>query len=616
MGTARVSRGKVARDAPTTPSDDALLDACRLGDTEAFTTLFHRYHPAVLRIAAGTSSRFDPEDLTAEAFTRIWAALREGGGPDSSFLPYAKTTVRHVAATWSGRPQEYPAEPEHLELAAGSAESRSLEETLAEHQLVSAAFARLPQRWQHVLWMTEVEGKRAAEVGAALGISPNAAAALSKRAREALGRSWLQAQVDTNGASGDCRWALEHVAGHVRRSLTDQQQNRLRAHLEECQSCDRTVRRIAHLGASLRLVALLAGGSAAGLAAWTVSAATPAFAAGALPASGSGGTTGSGAAAVRSVVKQVARQAMTAQGAIVVGVAAAAVVIAAVVVPGALAGNDNTTQTTGSVVQAVKRAPQILVPPQEPTIPEHQPQQTGTEPPSGLTDNADTAPEAAEEVIALAQRSTIARAPTPKKDRPKTVPPAKGPLPVDPQPEPTEPTEPTTEPTDPPSEPTDRPTEPTDPPSEPSEPTDPPTEPAGPPPEPSGPSCPWWSHWPGWQVDPDLPGWLIDPECLKPPAVPTDPVPPAVPTDPVAPAEPTGPAVPNGPTSSTDPTDPSNQTDPAESTDPVDPAESTGPGAEPAEPEPAAITPQPSADPEPTQPQEPAADSDGSPDGS
>ena len=144
------------------PSDEILLQSCREGDTEAFTALFRRYHHSVLRIAAGTSSTFDPEDLAAESFTRIWAALRDGSGPTQAFLPYARTVVRNVAATWAGRSQEVPTEQDQLEFESQQIYvPNSFEESLSEHELVSSAFATLPGRWQSVLWMTEVEGKRA-----------------------------------------------------------------------------------------------------------------------------------------------------------------------------------------------------------------------------------------------------------------------------------------------------------------------------------------------------------------------------------------------------------------------------------------------------------------------
>ncbi|MDF1486808.1 sigma-70 family RNA polymerase sigma factor, partial [Tessaracoccus caeni] len=333
----------------------------------------------MLRIAAGTSSTFDPEDLAAESFTRIWAALRDGSGPTQAFLPYARTVVRNVAATWAGRSQEVPTEQDQLEFESQQIYvPNSFEESLSEHELVSSAFATLPGRWQSVLWMTEVEGKRAADIAVELDLTPNAAAALSKRAREALSRAWLQEQVDTRAKEAECRWVLGHVGGHVRRSLSAPQKDRVETHLMSCAGCERATRRIAHIGSSLRLIALLAGGSMSGVAAWVAAGtAAPATAAAATPQGGSsGGTSGgassgsAGGAAAGSaagsvagnlaarVAMQVLRPLLGAStGATVAGiagVAAAAVIVGAVVVPrlsgGPAEANSNTTATVSSQI--------------------------------------------------------------------------------------------------------------------------------------------------------------------------------------------------------------------------------------------------------------------------
>ena len=74
-----------------------LLRRCREGDERAFDDLFrHHYAPAV-RYAARVSPALDPEDLTAEAFARIWATIRGGGGPEHAFGQYLRTTIKNLA---------------------------------------------------------------------------------------------------------------------------------------------------------------------------------------------------------------------------------------------------------------------------------------------------------------------------------------------------------------------------------------------------------------------------------------------------------------------------------------------------------------------------------------
>jgi hypothetical protein len=55
-----------------------------------------------------------------------------------------------------------------------------------ERTMIARAFASLPQRWQAVLWHTEIEGARPAEVATLLGLTANGVAALACRAREGL----------------------------------------------------------------------------------------------------------------------------------------------------------------------------------------------------------------------------------------------------------------------------------------------------------------------------------------------------------------------------------------------------------------------------------------------
>ena len=70
------------------------------------------------------------------------------------------------------------------------------------------AFASLPERWQLVLWHTEVEGRSAAEVAPILGLAPNAVAALAYRAREGLRQAYLNAHIHA-GPPEACRPTID-----------------------------------------------------------------------------------------------------------------------------------------------------------------------------------------------------------------------------------------------------------------------------------------------------------------------------------------------------------------------------------------------------------------------
>jgi len=295
-------------------SDEELLSLSREGDHEAFTTLFYRHHAGAVRAARGTTSRLDPEDLAAEAFSRTWRTIQGGGGPRRDLGPYLRTTIRNLAATWVRRSHEVPADEEILELASGEV---SFDEAMADHDLVTAAFRTLPKRWQSVLWRVEVEGQSAAEVARDLGLTPNAASVLTRRAREGLAKAWLQAQVDTRSQRRDCQWALQRVSSYVRSTLPAAQLVRMGEHLDECEDCARATRRIASLGSSLRLVAILAGGSAVGLLAFGVLAPPAAQAAQAPgPSSGASAAAHTAASVLTSPIGAVASVAIVAATAV------------------------------------------------------------------------------------------------------------------------------------------------------------------------------------------------------------------------------------------------------------------------------------------------------------
>ncbi|WP_410579912.1 RNA polymerase sigma factor [Amycolatopsis sp. lyj-108] len=176
------------------PPDARLLGRLREGDLEAGDLLFRRHAGPLRRIAAcWVDQPAEREDLVAEAFTRVLAAVRDGGGPRDELRPYLVVTMRHVAAQWSRhrlRVQPHAVVPatEDVEGADGPALQASTD------QLVRSAFHTLPVRWRAVLWSTVAEGRTPAELAPVLGVSPNGVAALAHRARAGLRQAYLQAQ--------------------------------------------------------------------------------------------------------------------------------------------------------------------------------------------------------------------------------------------------------------------------------------------------------------------------------------------------------------------------------------------------------------------------------------
>src|ERR1700716_4064310 len=75
------------------PTDAELIAMVRAGDRRAFGPLYERHRAAALRVArlyARDAAAAD--DLAAEAFTRVLAAIGRGKGPDEAFRAYLYTT--------------------------------------------------------------------------------------------------------------------------------------------------------------------------------------------------------------------------------------------------------------------------------------------------------------------------------------------------------------------------------------------------------------------------------------------------------------------------------------------------------------------------------------------
>jgi RNA polymerase sigma factor (sigma-70 family) len=216
--------------------DRALLERLRAGEDAAFGQLFSRHSTAVYRLALGlVSDRAEAEDLTAEAFFRVLQAIRRGSGPVDNVRGYLLIVARRVAWEWSLRRKDVPVSDEELTHRAPSDPDTSGQFT--ERNLIRRAFTSLPERWRNVLWKMEVEGERPAAVATNFGLSPNATAALARRARQGLRAAYLQAHLAADRSATGCRSVLEKLGAYTAGSTSGIERRRIRAHLAACTSC-------------------------------------------------------------------------------------------------------------------------------------------------------------------------------------------------------------------------------------------------------------------------------------------------------------------------------------------------------------------------------------------
>ncbi|MBV0894218.1 sigma-70 family RNA polymerase sigma factor [Microbacterium sp. NC79] len=176
------------------PEDGLPLDDVRRGDSDEYATLWSRHYRAGVSAARALTSSIDPDDLVQEAFTRAYQALLSGGGPRGAFRPYLFTSIRNTAASWDRARAEVPLDG--LDMYIDPESSAAEMDAGVDRVLVFSAFRRLPARWQEVLWYTEIDQLKPAQVGPRLGMKPAAAAQLALRAREGLREAWVAAHLN------------------------------------------------------------------------------------------------------------------------------------------------------------------------------------------------------------------------------------------------------------------------------------------------------------------------------------------------------------------------------------------------------------------------------------
>ena len=271
---------------PTEPGDVELIEAVRAGDIEAYGLLYRRHAAAAAALARQlTRSRAEADDLVAEAFAKVLDVLRAGGGPDAAFRAYLLTTLRNTLYDRSRRDRKLEWSEDMTRHDPGVPWEDTAVAAL-ETSLAARAFHRLPERWQTVLWHTEVEQESPAELAPLLGLTPNGVAALAYRAREGLRQAYLQEHL-ADGVGRDHEATVNRLGAWARGGLSARQRARVEAHLATCPDCRALARELEDVNAGLgAVIAPLVLGTAAAGAYLAAHAAPPAAAAAGTAAAG------------------------------------------------------------------------------------------------------------------------------------------------------------------------------------------------------------------------------------------------------------------------------------------------------------------------------------------
>ena len=238
-----------------TLTEDELLAAVRAGDTGAYAVLYRRHRHEALRLARSLGGSHDPDDVAQEAFLKTLKSILRGGGPRRGFAPYLMRVVRNEAIDRARRTHEDAVDDLERVMPDRFTAPDGVDE-LFDRQLVRTAFEKLPEAWQRILWLTEVEGETPRALAPQLGRSPNAIAQLSRRAREGLRAAWLQAHLDTSDAAPACRNVAQDLDAHEHGRLAPARSAAVASHLEICARCAAARDELRGLAVQLRSVLL------------------------------------------------------------------------------------------------------------------------------------------------------------------------------------------------------------------------------------------------------------------------------------------------------------------------------------------------------------------------
>ena len=224
----------------TTPAegltDVQLLDRTRAGDDAAFDELRRRYRSDGLRAARIVAHDQDEADQIAEdTFESLHAVLAAGHGPRTAVSPQLRTMIRRHALD-----AHRVADDTHEALDPAAVEDLPrVPDPLADveaRNLIREAFDSLPERWQRVLWFTEVEARPANALVPDLSSAASAVAALAYRAREGLRQAYLAVHMSV-AVAADCQPIVPKLPAYIREALSPEDDVTVAIHLDTCMDC-------------------------------------------------------------------------------------------------------------------------------------------------------------------------------------------------------------------------------------------------------------------------------------------------------------------------------------------------------------------------------------------
>lgn len=236
-------------DRAQSTSDTQLAQAARDGDEHAFLTLYERHCLLAWRTSVAITGDAHTAGTTlVEGFARAFTAIRaDRVAADVTFRSLLLTSVRHAAIDIR--------RDRSADEATSAPFAHAIDDDDLETAVVAGAFGSLPERWRSVLWLTEVEGLRASQVAAVVGLVPNATATLTARARDGLREQYLRLHTARTDIR-NCARAVSRLGAHAAGLLGASDTEKLERHLDLCDRCAERRGRLDDLATLLCLLTL------------------------------------------------------------------------------------------------------------------------------------------------------------------------------------------------------------------------------------------------------------------------------------------------------------------------------------------------------------------------
>jgi DNA-directed RNA polymerase specialized sigma24 family protein len=201
MDTAPTSKGHTTEKQPKPASrteldeltDGELLEAFRSGNNDAYGALFRRHIEAAIRVAQKRTPDYHLAiEAAHEACSTILAAIKSGAGPTGTFTGYLFASInrevarQHRLRRYEKLVGEYEALPNLF--------VPDFTDQLPD-PAIRAAFTTLPVRWQRAIWYLDINEIPPREAAPLFGLTPNALAALHRRAKKGFRRAFTQQQI-------------------------------------------------------------------------------------------------------------------------------------------------------------------------------------------------------------------------------------------------------------------------------------------------------------------------------------------------------------------------------------------------------------------------------------